>query len=40
MFIIINARPGGHDIIFTENNDRLYYKNMNNTEGVYMINTV
>ena len=30
-FIVIITRPGEHDIIFTANNDRIYYNDMRNT---------
>ena len=39
-FILINTRPGVHDMIFTAKKDGPYYNNMINTEGVYIIITV
>ena len=40
IFIVIIKRTGGHNMIFTANNDGLYYKNMGNTKGVYMLSTM
>ena len=39
-FIIIKTVSGWKYMIFTVNSDRLYYKNMGNTESVYIISTV
>ena len=36
-FIVINRRPGGHNIIFTAKKYGLYYNNMRNTQGVSML---
>ena len=38
--MVINTRPVGNGLIFTENKNGLYYKNMSNNEGVYMLSTV
>ena len=38
--IVIKTRPGRHDMIFTENKDRLYYSNMSNNKGVYMLSNM
>ena len=38
--IVINTRPGGHKMIFTEKNYGLYYNDVCNTKGVSMLNTV
>ena len=40
IFIVINTRPGGHDMILAANKDELYYNNMSNTKVVSMISTV
>ena len=37
---MINTRPGGHDIIFTENKGEIYYNDMSNTKGVSMLSTM
>ena len=39
-FIVRNTRPGGHDMILKSNNVGINYKNMRNTEGLPMLNTV
>ena len=39
-FIVINTQPGGHDMISTVKNDGLYYNNMSNNKGLYMISTM
>ena len=39
-FIVTNARPGQHDMIFASSNYRIYYNYMGNTGGLCMINTV
>ena len=39
-FIVINIRPGGHNTIFTANNDGLYYNDMRNIKGVSMLSTM
>ena len=36
----MNTRPGGHNMIFTDNNGKIYYNDMRNNEGVSMLNTV
>ena len=36
-FIVINKIPGGHNMIFTANNDGLYYNDMSSTKGVSML---
>ena len=40
IFIVINIRPGGCDMIFTANKDELYYNNMSNTKGLSIPITV
>ena len=38
MFIVINTRPGGLNMMFTARNDGIYYDDMRNTEGMSMLN--
>ena len=40
IFIVINIRPGGHIMIFTDNTYELYYNDMRNTKGVSMFSNV
>ena len=38
--IVINTKPGVHNMIFTSNNDILHYNDTSNTKGVYMLDTM